>query len=63
GYTGCLEAVNVMILLVFLADFSWVFFVAIFVNLLGLGWPSWATHIYSASLVPISRPSRANAFD
>src|ERR1700733_3739978 len=50
--------VNATILLLFLADFSWVFFVAIFVNLLGLGLPSWATHIYIAHLVPNSRSNR-----
>jgi hypothetical protein len=46
-----------------LADFSCVFFVAIFVYLLALGWPSWATHTYSASLVPISGPHEEDVLD
>ncbi|MGC1685278.1 MAG: hypothetical protein WA734_06640, partial [Candidatus Acidiferrales bacterium] len=54
--------VNATILLVFLADFSWVFFVAIFVNLLDLGLPSWATHIYIAHLMPNSQSRHAGLF-
>jgi len=46
-------------LLAFFADFSCVFLVAIFVYLLALGWPSWATHIYSARPVPNLRPEGA----
>ena len=54
GFTGTCD-VNATILLAFFADFSCVFLVAIFVYLLALGWPSWATHIYDARFVPIQR--------